>query len=65
MDELNQKFDELITDKSELNEVLEQFDFDTALEHEINQAIAFYQQLEIDFKAFITVRSVLNNETVK
>jgi hypothetical protein len=58
---LQHQFQDARTDPQELNEVLDKYDLDEALEQEFNAIDAQFQQLEITYKSLLNTRRFLHN----
>lgn len=58
---LQNQIDDLKTDESELNEVLEQYDLDEFLEAEFDTLDAQFRELQILYTSLLNTRKFLNN----
>lgn len=58
---LQQYFHDARTDQIELNEVLDKYDLDEALEQEFNALDDQFRQLEIAYQSLLNTRKFLNN----
>jgi hypothetical protein len=61
MDELKSQIDEFKTDEVELDQVLQDYDLDEALEAEFDAISAQFQQLEIKYLSLLNTRRFLQD----
>lgn len=61
MDELKSQIDDFKTDEVELDQVLEDYDLDEALEAEFDAISAQFQQLEIKYLSLLNTRRFLQD----
>ncbi len=61
MDELKSQIDDFKTDEVELDQVLESYDLDEALEAEFDAISAQFQQLEIKYLSLLNTRRFLQD----
>jgi hypothetical protein len=61
MDELKSQIDEFKTDEGELDQVLQDYDLDEALEAEFDAISAQFQQLEIKYLSLLNTRRFLQD----
>lgn len=58
---LQHQFQDARTDPNELDEVLDKYDLDEALEQEFNAIDAQFHQLEIAYQSLLNTRKFLHN----
>ncbi len=61
MDELKSQIDDFKTDEVELDQVLQDYDLDEALEAEFDAISAQFQQLEIKYLSLLNTRRFLQD----